>query len=440
MDFSTLREQYKEFVYKGFQCEHEEGIYKVTYSYEIPGLSGFETVWKFPDASRTVDTAVLERLLFELGMAEAISYWKCTCAKTLRVLCGGLTDWQNRWWRKLFYNGLGEFMYLNGIECSEEELLSIVCEKQFDGVLTDAASYSGCLVPVGGGKDSVVSMEVLRNQDVTLYRINKDATTEHVIEAAERKYQTCFVNRKLDAKILEMNQRGFLNGHIPFSAVVAFSTFVSAYLQGIRYIALSNESSANESTVVGSFVNHQYSKSYEFEQDFMEYIGSMMKTEIRYFSLLRPLSELQIASLFARYEKYHKAFRSCNAGSKKGIWCCNCPKCLFVYIILSPFLSDEKLVGIFGQNLLDDVKNEKYFKELTGLAENKPFECVGTRSEVVMSLKKYLVKGGTALLPKKYSDWLAEQSGDVDAALKEWNDLHNVPEELLELLKEELEG
>ncbi len=457
MDFFSLREQYKEFVYKGFCYGTEDGFYKATFSYEIPGLSEFETVWKFPDAGRTVDETILHRLLFELGMAEAISYWKVTCAPVLRVACGTLTEWQNKWWRKLFYNGLGEFMYINGIEVSEEELLTIVCgpvgggngdgadckagtkpEAAFTVKLIDRASYTGCLVPVGGGKDSVVSMEVLRNEDVTIYRINKDATVENVLAAAGREYKTCFVNRRLDPRILEMNKRGFLNGHIPFSAVVAFSTFVSAYLQGIRYIALSNESSANESTVADSFVNHQYSKSYEFERDFMEYIGSFLTTDIRYFSLLRPLSELQIAFLFSKYTKYHKAFRSCNAGSKQGIWCCNCPKCLFVYIILSSFLSEEALTEIFGENLLDAEKSEKYFRELTGLDENKPFECVGTRSEVVMSLKKYLEKGGTALLPVKYAAWIAEQPGNVDEALLEWNALHNVPEELLAVLKEEL--
>ena len=456
MDFFSLREQYKEFLYKGFSYEVTEGFYQVTFSYEIPGLSEFETVWKFPDAGKAVDEAIFNRLLFELGMTEAISYWKVTCAPVLRVQCGSLTEWQNKWWRKLFYNGLGEFMYVNGIEVSEEELLTIVCEPGADlavadaglrlmtgmygtGRLTDSASYSGCLVPVGGGKDSVVSMEVLRNEDVTIYRINKDATVANVLAAADREYKTCFVNRRLDPRILEMNKRGFLNGHIPFSAVVAFSTFISAYLQGIRYIALSNESSANESTVVGSFVNHQYSKSYEFERDFMEYIGSFLDTEIRYFSLLRPLSELQIAWLFSRYTKYHKAFRSCNAGSKQGIWCCHCPKCLFVYIILSSFLSEEEKVEIFGENLLDNPQNEKYFRELTGLDENKPFECVGTRSEVVMSLKKYLSKGGKALLSVKYADWLMAQPGDVDAALSEWNELHNVPEELLEILRAEMQ-
>ena len=133
MDFISLREQYKEFLYKGYRYESEDGFYKVTFSYEIPGLSEFETVWKFPDVGRPVDETIFGRLLFELGMAEAISYWKVTCAPVLRVACGSLTEWQNKWWRKLFYNGLGEFMYVNGIEVSEEELLTIVCEQEACG-------------------------------------------------------------------------------------------------------------------------------------------------------------------------------------------------------------------------------------------------------------------------------------------------------------------
>ena len=456
MDFISLREQYKEFVYKGFSYEVTEGVYQVTYSYEIPGLSEFETVWKFPDAGRTVNETILHRLLFELGMAEAISYWKVTCAPVLKVQCGSLTEWQNRWWRKLFYNGLGEFMYINGIEVSEEALLTIVCEPgaceaaietgvcraasddAFAGKLTDTASYSGCLVPVGGGKDSVVSMEVLRNEDVTIYRINKDTTVANVLAAAEREYKTCFVNRRLDPRILEMNKRGFLNGHIPFSAVVAFSTFISAYLQGIRYIALSNESSANESTVVGSFVNHQYSKSYEFERDFMEYIGSFLDTEIRYFSLLRPLSELQIAYLFSKYTKYHKAFRSCNAGSKQGIWCCDCPKCLFVYIILSPFLSEEDLKDIFGEKLFDKESLDLNFRELAGIEDNKPFECVGTRKEVQVSLKTFVERGGKSLLTDRYTDFISKVPGSMEDLLAEWVSEHGVPEEALGLLKEKM--
>ncbi len=163
---------------------------------------------------------------------------------------------------------------------------------------------------------------------------------------------------------------------------MAFSSLISAYLYGLPYIALSNESSANESTVFGSTVNHQYSKSFRFERDFHEYAKMYLPGSSYYFSMLRPLSEFQIARYFAGRRQYHGIFKSCNVGSKEDRWCGHCPKCLFVYLILSPFLKGEELEAIFGKNLLEDESLYGTLKQLTGLLEEKPFECVGSRSEV----------------------------------------------------------
>jgi hypothetical protein len=133
-------------------------------------------------------------------------------------------------------------------------------------------------------------------------------------------------------------------------------------------------------------VNHQYSKSLEFETDFRNYVHDFLTKDIEYFSLLRPISELQIASLFAQSPQYFYEFKSCNAGSKQNIWCGKCSKCLFTFIILSPFIRPDELVKIYGNNLLDDPELEGYFDELTGLADVKPFECVGTVDDVNAAL------------------------------------------------------
>lgn len=157
---------------------------------------------------------------------------------------------------------------------------------------------------------------MLKGEKITTYSINGNATTKMSL-------QSVTTNRRLRCKtysrqkILELNAEGYLNGHIPFSAVVAFSSFISAFLSGNRYIVLSNETSANETTVKDSFVNHQYSKSFEFEQDFVSYIKKVTDSDIHYFSLLRPLTEMQIAWLFSKCKSYHEVFRSCNAGSKQ---------------------------------------------------------------------------------------------------------------------------
>lgn len=433
--FEDFRNQYNSFLYKDYSVEYIENAYRIVYHFEIPGLCEFQSKWEFP-AKERVNETILKALAFHLGMAETISYWKCACPKQLKILCGTLSAEQKTWWKKLYYNGLGEFMYRNGIVVSEEELVTIECEENVDAPMHDTRAYDGCLVSVGGGKDSVVSLEVLKGEKITTYSINGNATTKNVIAVCDHKQGDYAAKRILDKKILELNAAGYLNGHIPFSAVVAFSSFISAFLSGNRYIVLSNETSANETTVKDSFVNHQYSKSFEFEQDFVSYIRKVTDSDIHYFSLLRPLTEMQIAWLFAKCKSYHEVFRSCNAGSKQGIWCCNCPKCLFVYIILTPFLSQEELVHIFGENLLEKDSLDLYFRELTGIEENKPFECVGTRREVLVALKTFIARGGKSLLTERYKETIEAAPGELDEMLSEWVSENQVPEYFLQILKD----
>ena len=459
---NKFRDEYNRFIYKDYTIDIEDGLYKIALYYSIPGLREFKTRWEFPVGERNIaaDDPILKRLVFNLGMVEAISYYKCVCPGIVEVECGPLSKWQADWWRKLFYNGLGEFMYRNGIKISMDNLLEIISTGRrqnnalysLDDTMTDtmesdrmeiaplhdSSSYTGCLVPVGGGKDSVVSIELLKDEGITTYSINGNETTRNVIDVCKEKRSDYRVKRILDKGILEMNELGFLNGHIPFSAVVAWSTVISAYLTGTKYIALSNENSANESTVKDSFVNHQYSKSYEFESDFDDYLKTVTDSDIHYFSLLRPLTEMQIAALFSGYKAYHPVFRSCNAGSKQGIWCCNCPKCLFVYIILSPFLTEEELIAIFGEKLLDKESLDTDFRELMGIDENKPFECVGTRREVQTAMKFFRANGGRSLLTDRYSEYIDRSDGKLEDLLKEWNEEHHVPDAFAERLSEAL--
>ena len=211
--------------------------------------------------------------------------------------------------------------------------------------------------------------------------------------------------------------------------MVAFISFLSAFVYKKKYIVLSNESSANESNVEGTKINHQYSKTFEFENDF------------NYFSLLRPLSEYQIALLFSNYKKYHQVFKSCNVGSKQKpwVWCCNCPKCLFVYIILSPFLYKDELVNIFNEDLFDKKELLKTFIELTGYGDVKPFECVGTYDEVNYALINVINKTENLPFLLKYYKDNFEMKNDSINFEKRWNNENNLDFEFVNLLKGELD-
>lgn len=436
--FDELRAQYDEFIYRGYKIEHNNDSCVITYDFEIPGLATFNPTWEFP-IKREFNKDILDRMVFSLGMVESISYYKCVCPKTVKILCGGLTDRQKEWWKKLYYNGLGEFMYINGIDIPMDELLEFECADGTEEPIADENSYEGCLIPVGGGKDSVVSLELLKGEKVATYHINYGSAIREVIDAYDAKEYDYYAKRTLDANMLELNKQGYLNGHTPFSAIVAFSSIISALLSGKKYIVLSNENSANETTVKESFVNHQYSKSYEFEEDFEWYVRTICDSDIHYFSLLRPLAEIQIAGLFSKSATFHKIFRSCNVGSKKGIWCCDCPKCLFVYIILSPFISEENMIGIFGEKLLDKPSLEEDFKKLTGILEDKPFECVGTRKEVMVSMKTFIENGGSSYLTDKYKDIILREPTALSEMMAGWNEENNLPSEYEELLKRSMD-
>ena len=426
--YQKLRGQYPRFVYRGYELEEDNCECRITYRFEIEGLSSFAPTWRFPkakgDTRPWLEDALMREMVFSLGMVELISYWKIACPPQTVVECAALSREQIEWWKDLYFNGLGEFFYVNHItEATQANFMDIVCNMREEG---DPGQHSqadmlqasqagpgsaqasqvqpepvqasrtqpepvhplhqaGVLVPIGGGKDSAVTLELMRSagQPIYAYIINPRGATVHTTEAAGLDADHVIsVRRTLDSNMLELNRQGYLNGHTPFSALVAFSSIIAARMYGLSWIALSNESSANESTVQGSTVNHQYSKSFKFEEDFHRYETQYLTGSAYYFSMLRPLSEFQIAGYFAKQKQYHAIFRSCNAGSRTDSWCGHCPKCLFVYLILGPFLSSREVEDIFGRNMLEDESMKDTLEQLTGIQEEKPFECVGSRDEI----------------------------------------------------------
>ena len=457
-EFQRFRAEYPEFIYKGYQYTETDLSIDMVYHFEIPGLREFHPTWsiaKLEARAGNIDRERLDELVFSLGMVELISYWKITCSPIVYVENRTLTTEQIKWWKKLYLKGLGEFFYTNGISvgddfmkitCSESAESKVILHDEIHGDDNGQASAGmpKVLVPIGGGKDSAVTLELLKNKtDRFCYIINPRQATRDTVDVAELNDNTIIAKRTIDKNMIELNAKGFLNGHTPFSAIVAFSSVIAAYINGLKYIALSNESSANESTVADSDVNHQYSKSYEFEIDFRNYESEYINSGVEYFSMLRPLTELKIAQLFATFKQYHSIFRSCNVGSKTDIWCGNCPKCLFVYIILSPFLEEKELIDIFGKNMLNDESLVDTFEKLVGLQLEKPFECVGSRDEVnvalQMTIQKYDAEGLTIpFLLKYYEEKVESDSREITNVLDCFDNNHSLPTYFVSIIKQKL--
>lgn len=386
----------------------------------------------------------LRQIFFHCGMVELISYWKSTCAPKLIIKDFLLDNEQLNWWKKLYYQGLGEFFYINGINTTQNDFIQIESHGTAPVLVQNfKADAQKVIVPIGGGKDSPVTLELLKNAgyDVLPLIINpRGATINTLIAAGLPEDYFIKIERTIDPQLLKMNAEGFLNGHTPFSAMLAFYSLSTAILTGSKYIALSNESSANESTVKGSDVNHQYSKSFEFESDFRKYYMKYIDDKTEYFSFLRPISELQIASLFAKMPAYHPIFRSCNVGSKENKWCGHCPKCLFASIIISPFLSPEEIRNIIGRNILNDASLHEFLDELSGKKEVKPFECVGTTEEVNLAMSaaihQYEIAEEDIPILLQKADPIDEEI--LSSALQEWNSEHFLPQKTEIILKDAL--
>ena len=390
--FFSLRKQYPHFVYENYKIVKTQNSIHLSFEFKLSDEIVFNPGLEIPIRNffhvENLSDSDLSNFAFHVGMIELISYWKATCSPQIIIKPHKLNDDQIKWWKKLYYLGLGEFFYLNNIKVDQDSFVKIVSKSNCELFPVSVSLDNSIIVPVGGGKDSIVSLEMLKNKNtVRPFLLNPiESGLNTVKKAGFSNDELIVAQRFIDPKLLELNKKDYLNGHTPFSALLAFVTIFIAALSGIKNIALSNESSANESTIINSKINHQYSKSFEFETDFRKYVNEYILKDINYFSFLRPLNELKIAKLFSGFPEYFSVFRSCNAGSKNGIWCGKCPKCLFTFIILSPFISQNELVSIFEKDLFEDKNLLPVFNQLIGIDSEKPFECVGTIEEVNAAL------------------------------------------------------
>ena len=451
VQFLQYRNEYKVFYYNSFSLtEDKEAVY-LEYNFEIPGLSEFSPTLKILKKNmkfKSIESVQARNMAFNIGMIELISYWKCVCPPKILVKCGALSETQIKFWKKIYFYGLGELFYTNNIHTTIDEFVNIEStsskDYRYEQIVEECDGY---IVPIGGGKDSVVTLETLKinhSSDYALIINPKPVTLKCAELAGLDSNNIIEIYRSIDKRLIELNERGFINGHTPFSAMLAFVSYFTAYLLSKKYVALSNESSANEANVAGEKINHQYSKSFEFECDFEAYSSKFLKAPVKYFSFLRPLNELQIAKIFSKHEKYHHVFKSCNVGSKgsEWKWCCNCAKCLFAYIILSPFLYREKLVSIFGEDLYDKESLLQTFIELTGNGDVKPFDCVGTFEEVKYAISKTIrnqeqKNKALPMLLKYYKDnyKLDDSSDDI---IRRYNNENNLTIEQSDMLRKEV--
>lgn len=376
------------FSFDGYEYNKESGVVSFKYSFDdsihfIEKLTFSGHKKKLSDK----EAQVLSRTFDYLQIALGISYYKAALPKKILTRGMSLSQEACSFFQKLYTVGLQEFSYTNNV--SLEDRVNFITSKFTKQSPINLNLRKISVIPMGGGKDSFVSQDILKSNNkphillhignhVALKVIDKDSTIIRV-------------KREISPNLRSLNSDGAYNGHIPISSIYAFITLACSVIYDFDTVIMSNERSANTGSQMpnGTMVNHQYSKSHEFESDFIKLVGDEILTSYKYFSILRPFSEISIAKMFSKNTNAHHKFISCNKASKQGVnkqeWCMNCPKCRFVFLSLAPFLEKDKLLNIFKKNLLDQPDQLNGYLSLVGFKSPKPFECVGEVQESIVA-------------------------------------------------------
>jgi hypothetical protein len=359
-----------------------------TFSYSLSDELRFTETVTFTMPAGWVDTPAFERVLDLLYVAISTSYYKIAAPKKVVLDPLKLADKALPWVTALFREGLGEFAYRNDLP----HVLDLdLVPGAFPLEATSVTLGDRPLVPVGGGKDSIVTVEGLKSRSPVLFAVNPNAIITSVMAVSDLPILTA--KRVLDPQIRELNAAGGLNGHIPVTAINSLIAVATSLLHGLGPVVMSNESSASVPNLSwrGHDINHQWSKGLPAEILLRDALDAHAGLADAYFSLLRGMSELHIASVFARYTAYDHVVTSCNAAFKQrdasARWCGHCPKCRFVFLALAPFTGKPRLLDIFGGDLFEDETQLPGYRELMGIAAHKPFECVGEIEESQVALR-----------------------------------------------------
>lgn len=379
------RDKYHQFIFESYQFEPGTGVLELHYA--MDDQLHFTETFRFDFTFADYDAAALDRACQTLFFMAGVSYYKTYVPPEIVIKQGDMDAQMAAFFGKTYQRGLGEFWFINNLDPRTPVTFPTTTDALEPAV--NSREGEGLLVAIGGGKDSLVSIELLRQkQDMMTWSVNHRPQLTPLVERIALPH--AWVERTWDPQLFELNKQDALNGHIPISAIFACVGTIVAILAGKRDIVMSNEQSANEPTLhyQGIAINHQYSKSQEFERDYQAYLAHTQGDSLRYYSFLRPLSEVRIAEIFAKigFEKYKDVFSSCNRafvhGSNHMSWCGECSKCAFVFLAFTPFIQRPELEKIWGgKNLLLDPKLEPTYRKLLGTQGDKPLDCVGDIKE-----------------------------------------------------------
>lgn len=390
------------FLYQQFRVDDDKQTVNFDYLLAHGGQNyAFTESLRFP--LPLLDSPAQLRSLRALHLALGVSYYKIFTPSEIAHPYQMSAD-EAGFWNDVWRNGLGEFLYVNQLSPDVLAQFSEQDGQSFDG--PDADAGEAALLGIGGGKDSIVAGELLKRLNIPTEGFVM-ATGEQLGQAkAVAKTMSAQLNvieRTIDKRLLEVQELpGAHKGHIPISLIFGLVGTALAIAKGTAYVVVANEASASIPRITWKHgaVNHQWTKSFAFEQQLQAFVYDQVTSGVTYFSAVRQLTSVGVAKLFARYPAYFEVFTSDNtvfridpAKRPNARWSLESPKSLSSFILLAPWLSEADLTGAFGRNFLDEASLEQLFWELTGQEGEPPLDCVGTTDELIVSLNMAVQQG-----------------------------------------------
>ena len=364
-------------------------------TYELDGRSFVETV-AF-EGLENLDAPGVRTVAELWFLVAGLSYYKAGAAQRVDVGPFPLGAAGLRLLSAALHDGLGEFAYRNNLPLDD-----VTFSGGADVVGTPLTlDRKRVLVPFGGGIDSVVTTASLAESlDQTLFIVSPSSGRFAPLEAtaAVTGLSVLRATRHLDAQLLS-DDESFFHGHVPVTAMVTLLAAVAAVASGRGGVVMSNEHSASSPNLRWGDreVNHQWSKSLAAEILIADALRERVGDQLTVASFLRDRSEIWVAKTFSELPQYHHVFRSCNRAfaqareRRLASWCGECDKCLFINLMLAPFLTRENLIDIFHHEPLSDKRRADQLRVLVGVGVAfKPFECVGDPDESAAALERVI--------------------------------------------------
>lgn len=446
-EYVFKREAVSRFHFSDCRFDAANGVASLDYAFDSGGV--FTETITFPGAPFDFNEAQAKAVLAALRtlhLIAGVSYYKAAVPETITIDSYSIDAGTSAFMSRIYENGLGEFAYRNGLSLRGK--IHFPSEETVSKQASAIGLQRHALVAIGGGKDSLVSIESLRRLGIA-QTVTWIGSAPLIRSCAEHtRLPLLNITRQLAPELFAMNKQGALNGHIPVTAVNSAILTLAALLVGADQVVFSNERSASYGSLIEGTgeVNHQWSKGWQFEKDFHDHVKTRIAGDLNYYSLLRPFSELAVARQFAKSDFYDGHFSSCNRNfhilgeRPTERWCGVCPKCHFVFLALAPFMPKPRLMGIFGRNLLDEPKQIPGFDALLEYQDHKPFECVGEgrESRAAMAALAHSPSWREDVIVKRFAEEILPQLEVSELAIAPLlvpDAEHAIPSELWEPLR-----